>query len=97
MRHDHPNVQRRILGGESVTMLPNRDRERSLEPGDRRALRVAFADIRLRAAAASHADASGALNQLLTPLAPYDREYLHSGMAQIVVAGQRGTAIGQST
>lgn len=53
-------------------------------PGDRRALRVTLTDAGRRAAVAFHADATEELNQLLSPLAPADREHFHSVMAQIV-------------
>jgi DNA-binding MarR family transcriptional regulator len=56
---------------------------RSPVPGDRRALRVTLTGSGRQAAAAFHADASAELNQLLSPLAPGDRQDFRTGLAKI--------------
>jgi DNA-binding MarR family transcriptional regulator len=57
--------------------------------GDRRALRVTLTAAGRRAAVAFHADATGELNRLLSPLEPGDREHFRSVIAQVVeAAGQ---------
>jgi DNA-binding MarR family transcriptional regulator len=57
---------------------------RSQVTGDRRALRVTLTSSGRRAATAFHADASGELNQLLSPLAPSDREHFRTALAKII-------------
>jgi DNA-binding MarR family transcriptional regulator len=64
---------------------------RSPVPGDRRALRVTLTDTGCRAAAAFHADATGELNQFLSPLPPADREHFRSAMAKIIAAAGHAT------
>ena len=75
----------------ALTGLVDRAERRGLAkrvavPGDRRALRVTLTDAGRRAAVAFHADATEELNQLLSPLAPADREHFRSMMTQIVAA-----------
>jgi DNA-binding MarR family transcriptional regulator len=57
---------------------------RSPVTGDRRALRVTLTSSGRQAAAAFHADASAELNQLLSPLAPSDREDFRTALAKII-------------
>jgi DNA-binding MarR family transcriptional regulator len=57
--------------------------ERVPVPGDRRALRVTLTDAGRRSAAAFHAEVTAALSQLLSPLAPQDREQLRTAIARI--------------
>ncbi len=57
---------------------------RSPVPGDRRALRVTLTSSGRQAAAAFHADASAELNQLLSPLAPGDRQDFRTALAKII-------------
>ena len=57
--------------------------ERAPVPGDRRALRVILTDAGRRSAAAFHAEVTTALNELLSPLAPEDREQFRTAMARI--------------
>ena len=57
---------------------------RSPVAGDRRALRVTLTRSGRQAAAAFHADASAELNQLLSPLAPSDRENFRTALAKII-------------
>ena len=52
--------------------------------GDRRALRVNLTSSARQAAADFHADASAELNQLLSPLAPSDREDFRTALAKII-------------
>ena len=80
----------------ALTGLMDRAERRGLAkrvgvPGDRRALRVTLTDAGRRAAAAFHADETEELNQLLSPLAPADREHFRNMMAQIVVAAGPAT------
>jgi DNA-binding MarR family transcriptional regulator len=63
--------------------------ERAPVPGDRRALRVTLTDAGRRSAAAFHAEVTAELNQLLSPLAPPDREQLQTAMAKITQAAGR--------
>lgn len=75
----------------ALTGLVDRAERRGLAkrvavPDDRRALRVSLTDVGRRAAVAFHADATEELSQLLSPLAPADREHFRSMMAQIVAA-----------
>lgn len=58
---------------------------RSPVTGDRRALHVTLTSSGRQAAAAFHADASAELNQLLSPLAPSDRENFRTALAKIIV------------
>jgi DNA-binding MarR family transcriptional regulator len=60
--------------------------ERTPVPGDRRALRVTLTEAGRRSAAAFHADETAELNQLLSPLAPPDREQFRTAMARITQA-----------
>jgi DNA-binding MarR family transcriptional regulator len=60
--------------------------ERAPVPGDRRALNVTLTEAGRRSAAAFHADVTAELNQLLSPLAPPDREQLRTAMAKITQA-----------
>jgi DNA-binding MarR family transcriptional regulator len=63
--------------------------ERAPVPGDRRALNVTLTEAGRRSAAAFHADVTTELSQLLSPLAPPDREQLRTAMAKITKsAGQ---------
>jgi len=57
---------------------------RSPVTGDRRALHVTLTSSGRQAAAAFHADASAELNQLLSPLAPSDRENFRTALAKII-------------
>jgi DNA-binding MarR family transcriptional regulator len=57
--------------------------ERAPVPGDRRALRVTLTDAGRRSAAAFHAEVTAELRQLLSPLAPQDREEFRTAMAKI--------------
>lgn len=80
----------------ALTGLVDRAERRGLArrvavPGDRRALRVTLTEAGRRAAVAFHADATGELNQLLTPLAPADREHFSRVMAQVIAAAGHGT------
>jgi DNA-binding MarR family transcriptional regulator len=52
--------------------------------GDRRALRVTLTCSGRRAATAFHTDASAELSQLLSPLAPSDRENFRAVLAKII-------------
>jgi DNA-binding MarR family transcriptional regulator len=63
--------------------------ERVPVPGDRRALRVTLTEAGRRAAAAFHAEVTAELNQLLSPLAPPDREQFRTAMAKITKAAER--------
>ncbi len=72
----------------ALTGLADRTERRGLAkrvpvPGDRRAMRVALTDIGRRTAAAFHADMTAELTQLLSPLAPHDREQFRAAMAKI--------------
>jgi DNA-binding MarR family transcriptional regulator len=58
-------------------------------PGDRRALRVALTDAGRRSAAAFHAEVTAEVSQLLSPLAPQDRERFRTAMAKISQAAGR--------
>ena len=60
--------------------------ERAPVPGDRRALRVTLTDAGRRSAAAFHAEVTAELNQLLSPLAPEDREQFRTATAKITQA-----------
>lgn len=60
--------------------------QRSPVPGDRRALHVTLTDTGRRAAAAFHAEATAELEQLVSPLAPDDREHFRSIVAQIIAS-----------
>src|SRR6266545_3373440 len=71
----------------ALTGLADRTERRGLAkrvpvPGDRRAMRVALTDIGRRTAAAFHADMTAELTQLLSPLAPHDREQFRAAMAK---------------
>ena len=57
--------------------------ERAPVPGDRRALRVTLTDAGRRSAAAFHAEVTAELRQLLSPLAPQDREQFRTATAKI--------------
>lgn len=57
---------------------------RSPVAGDRRALRVMLTSSGRQAAAAFHADASAELNQLLSLLAPSEREDFRTALAKII-------------
>jgi DNA-binding MarR family transcriptional regulator len=57
--------------------------ERAPVPGDRRALRVTLTDAGRQAAAAFHAEVTVELRQLLSPLAPQDRQQFRTAMAKI--------------
>jgi DNA-binding MarR family transcriptional regulator len=57
--------------------------ERTPVPGDRRALRVTLTEAGRRSAAAFHTEVTAALRQLLSPLAPQDREQFRTAMAKI--------------
>ena len=59
---------------------------RSPAAGDRRALDVTLTSSGRRAAAAFHADASAELDQLLSPLAPSDRENFRTALGTIIAA-----------
>jgi DNA-binding MarR family transcriptional regulator len=63
--------------------------ERAPVPGDRRALRVTLTDAGRRAAAAFHGEVTAELNQLLSPLAPQDRQRFRTAMAKIALAAGR--------
>jgi DNA-binding MarR family transcriptional regulator len=63
--------------------------ERAPVPGDRRALRVALTNAGHRSATAFHADVTAELHQLLSPLAPEDREQFRTAMAKITQAASR--------
>ena len=63
--------------------------ERTPVPGDRRALRVTLTEAGRRSAAAFHAEVTAELNQLLSPLAPPDREQFRTAMAKITQAAER--------
>ena len=52
--------------------------------GDRRALHVTLTDAGQRAASAFHAEVTAELEQLLSPLAPHDREQFRTAMAAII-------------
>jgi DNA-binding MarR family transcriptional regulator len=66
--------------------------ERTPVPGDRRALRVTLTDVGRRSATAFHAEVTAELNQLLSPLAPQDREQFRTAMAKITQsAGRTGS------
>ena len=52
--------------------------------GDRRALRVTLTDAGQRAATAFHGEVTAELEQLLSPLAPHDREQFRTAMAAII-------------
>jgi DNA-binding MarR family transcriptional regulator len=60
--------------------------ERAPVPGDRRALRVTLTEAGRRSAAAFHAEVTAELDQLLSPLAPPDREQFRTAMAKITQA-----------
>ena len=63
--------------------------ERAPVPGDRRALRVTLTEAGRRSAAAFHTEVTAELRQLLSPLAPQDREQFRTAMAKITqAAGQ---------
>jgi DNA-binding MarR family transcriptional regulator len=63
--------------------------ERAPVPGDRRALRVALTDAGRRSAAAFHAEVTAELSQLLSPLAPQDRQRFGTAMATITRSAGR--------
>jgi DNA-binding MarR family transcriptional regulator len=63
--------------------------ERASVPGDRRALRVTLTDAGRRSAAAFHAEVTAELSQLLSPLAPQDREQFRTAMAKVTQAAGR--------
>jgi DNA-binding MarR family transcriptional regulator len=63
--------------------------ERTPVPGDRRALRVTLTAAGRRSAAAFHAEVTAELNQLLSPLAPHDREQFQTAMAKITQSAGR--------
>jgi DNA-binding MarR family transcriptional regulator len=63
--------------------------ERAPVPGDRRALRVTLTEAGRQSAAAFHAEVTAELNQLLSPLAPPDREQFRTAMAKITQAAGR--------
>jgi DNA-binding MarR family transcriptional regulator len=72
----------------ALTGLVDRAERRGLAkrapvPGDRRALRVTLTDAGRRSAAAFHAEATAELSQLLSPLAPHEREQFRTAMATI--------------
>jgi DNA-binding MarR family transcriptional regulator len=72
----------------ALTGLVDRAERRGLAkrapvPGDRRALRVTLTDAGRRSAAAFHAEVTAELNQVLSPLAPHDREKFRTAMATI--------------
>ena len=82
----------------ALTGLVDRAERRGLArrvavPGDRRALRVTLTHAGRRAAVAFHADATEELNQLLTHLAPADREHFRSVTAQIIAAAGHATEV----
>jgi DNA-binding MarR family transcriptional regulator len=58
--------------------------QRSPVPGDRRALQVTLTDAGHQAATAFHAEVSAEISQLVSPLAPHDREHFRSTMAEII-------------
>jgi DNA-binding MarR family transcriptional regulator len=60
--------------------------------GDRRALRVTLTSSGRQAAAAFHADASAELNQLLSPLAPSEREDFRTALAKIITTRTQSPA-----
>ena len=68
--------------------------ERAPVPDDRRALRVTLTDAGRRSAAAFHAEVTAELNQLLSPLAPRDREQFRTAMATITQAAGRTASSG---
>jgi DNA-binding MarR family transcriptional regulator len=77
----------------ALTGLVDRAERRGLAkrlpvPGDRRALRVALTDTGRRSAAAFHAEVSAELTQLLSPLAPHDREQFRAAMARITQSSE---------
>jgi DNA-binding MarR family transcriptional regulator len=91
-----------LLGVEKAALTGLVDRaerrglvRRSPVPGDRRALRVTLTDTGRRAARAFHADATAQLNDLLTPLAPADREHFRSAMAKVIAVSQVRAAAGK--
>ena len=63
--------------------------ERAPVPGDRRALRVTLTEAGRQAAAAFHAEVTAELNQLLSPLAPPDRDQFRTAMAQVTKSAER--------
>jgi DNA-binding MarR family transcriptional regulator len=65
---------------------------RSPVTGDRRALRVTLTSSGRQAAAAFHADSSTELNQLLSPLAPSNREDFRSALAKIIATRTQPSA-----
>jgi DNA-binding MarR family transcriptional regulator len=65
---------------------------RSPVTGDRRALRVTLTSSGRQAAAAFHADSSAELNQLLSPLAPSNREDFRSALAKIIATRTQPSA-----
>jgi DNA-binding MarR family transcriptional regulator len=73
----------------ALTGLVDRAERRGLAvrvpvPGDRRAMRVTLTDVGRRSAAAFHAEVTAELRQLLSPLAPQDREQFRTAMARII-------------
>jgi DNA-binding MarR family transcriptional regulator len=63
--------------------------------GDRRALDVTLTRSGRRTATAFHADASAELNQLLSPLAPSDREDFRTALAKIIATRPQPAAPAQ--
>jgi DNA-binding MarR family transcriptional regulator len=63
--------------------------ERTPVPGDRRALRVTLTNAGRRSAAAFHTEVTAELRQLLSPLAPQDREQFRTAMATITQSAGR--------
>jgi len=77
-------VEKAALTGLVDRAEPRGLTKRSPEPGDRRALRVTLTETGRRAAVAFHSEATAELEQLLSPLAPDDREHFHSAVGQII-------------
>jgi DNA-binding MarR family transcriptional regulator len=63
--------------------------ERTPVPGDRRALRVTLTEAGRRSATAFHAEVTAELTQLLSPLAPQERERFRAAMAKITRSAGR--------
>ena len=83
----------------AITGLVDRAERRGLAkrapvPGDRRALRVTLTDAGRRSAVAFHAEATAELSQLLSPLAPHDREQFRVAMAKITQSAGRTASLG---
>ncbi|WP_236795716.1 MarR family winged helix-turn-helix transcriptional regulator [Amycolatopsis sp. GM8] len=60
--------------------------QRTPVPNDRRALRVMLTGSGHVAAVAFHADSNAALNELLAPLAPADREHFQRAMSAVIAS-----------